>query len=142
MEKLRSPSPLLVDTTARFIFLPTVPEMKPRTECACQAVAFMISARVAPPGRCSRSRILPVLLPARAVTCGAGWGAFFPRLALRGGEVFAGATRGAGGATGAAGASAGRVAWGGGAAAGAAAGADCPRLRMAFQMRATAFLRS
>src|SRR5579862_9393840 len=135
MEKLRSPSPLLVDTTARFIFLPTVPEMKPRTECACQAVAFMISARVAPPGRCSRSRILPVLLPARAVTCGAGWGAFFPRLALRGGEVFAGATRGAGGATGAA---AGRVAWGGG----AAAGADCPRLRMAFQMRATAFLRS
>src|SRR5579862_6687310 len=106
MEKLRSPSPLLVDTTARFIFLPTVPEMKPRTECACQAVAFMISFKVAPPGRCSRSRILPVLLPGRtpfslaafsrraaffapldAFLAGAG---FFPALPLLGAAVRAG----------------------------------------------------
>jgi hypothetical protein len=47
----------------RRIFLPRTPEMKPRTEWACQPVAFMRSAPVAPVGRFSRSRTLAVLPP-------------------------------------------------------------------------------
>src|ERR1700687_1347202 len=41
--------------------------MNPRTLCACQPLAFMISFRVAPPARFSRSRTFSVLLPWRAV---------------------------------------------------------------------------
>src|SRR5712691_6186216 len=40
--------------------------MKPRTLCACQPVAFMIWASVAPPLRCSRPRTSAFLLPSRA----------------------------------------------------------------------------
>src|SRR5664279_6409565 len=40
--------------------------MKPRTLWACQEVASMISARVAPLARRSRSRMVAVLLPTRA----------------------------------------------------------------------------
>src|ERR1700735_4034570 len=40
--------------------------MNPRTECACQPVAFMRSVPVAPPERFSRPRNLAVLLPKRA----------------------------------------------------------------------------
>ena len=49
------------------IFFPSMPLKKPRTECACQPVAFMSSFNVTPPGRFSRSRILAVLLPGRAI---------------------------------------------------------------------------
>src|SRR5271168_2241779 len=45
-------------------FLPAV-EMNPRTECACQSVAFMISASVAPLARAIISRIFAPLLSAR-----------------------------------------------------------------------------
>src|ERR1035438_10199612 len=45
-------------------FLPAV-EMNPRTECACQAVAFMISPSVAPLARAIMSRIFAPLLSAR-----------------------------------------------------------------------------
>jgi hypothetical protein len=48
------------------IFLPKVPLTKPRTLCACQPVAFMISARVAPPERLISSSTLAGLLPWRA----------------------------------------------------------------------------
>ena len=48
------------------IFLPSIPLMNPRTLWACQPVAFMISARVAPSGCLSSSRIFAVLLPSRA----------------------------------------------------------------------------
>src|SRR5258708_36579285 len=40
--------------------------MKPRTLWACQSVAFMIAASVAPSGLFSRSRIVCALLPSRA----------------------------------------------------------------------------
>src|ERR1019366_2381711 len=65
-EYRRSPSSALVDVTASPIFLPRAPDINPRTECACQSVAFMSSFRVAPPERFSRSRTLEVLLPWRA----------------------------------------------------------------------------
>src|SRR5216684_8731525 len=42
-------------------------EMKPRTLCACQSVAFMISARVAPLARPIISRIFAPLLSGRGV---------------------------------------------------------------------------
>src|SRR5580704_7207944 len=57
----------------RPIFLPTVPDRKPRTEWGNQPVAFISSFEVTPPGRFSRSRILAVLLPSRA-----GWGLATP----------------------------------------------------------------
>src|SRR5260370_22599562 len=58
-------------------------EMKPRTLCACQSVAFMISARVAPFARAIMSMIFAPLLsgrgaPASFVRAGL---AFLPALA-------------------------------------------------------------
>src|SRR5260370_8340532 len=47
------------------IFPFTAPLRKPRTECACHPVALVSSASEAPVGRCSRRRILAVLVPAR-----------------------------------------------------------------------------
>lgn len=44
--------------------LPSV-EMKPRTECFCQAVAATISSKVAPPARFRRSRIIAFLPSSR-----------------------------------------------------------------------------
>ena len=64
---MRPPLSLLVDATAKPIFFPTVPDRKPRTECGCQPVAFMISAKVAPFSRRSRLMTSAVLLPPRAV---------------------------------------------------------------------------
>src|SRR5207302_288748 len=100
-EYVRSPSSALVDDTWSPIFLPTVPDRKPRTECGCQPVAFINSFAVTPPGRLSRSRTLAVLLPPRALAtdfaCLAALGALWPFLA---GAAFflafplAGATRG------------------------------------------------
>jgi hypothetical protein len=68
---VRSPSSPSLDVTVKPIFLPTVPDKKPRTECGCQPVAFINSLAVTPLGRFSRSRTLAVLLPSR------GWVAFF-----------------------------------------------------------------
>src|SRR5688572_5360233 len=48
-------------------FLPSVPLTNPRTLCACQPVALIISARDAPLGRLIRSRTLAPLLSARRV---------------------------------------------------------------------------
>src|SRR5438874_12902135 len=50
---------------AKPIFLPTVPDRNPRTECACQPVAFISSFSVAPCGRFSSSSTLAGLLPSR-----------------------------------------------------------------------------
>src|SRR6266851_2288199 len=63
---MRSPSGDLVDSTATPFFLPKT-ERKPRMECGCQEVAFSSSCKVAPLGRFTRSRILAVLLPGRAL---------------------------------------------------------------------------
>src|ERR1700674_1236921 len=79
--------------TVRPIFLPSVPLMKPRTLWACQEVAFMIAASVAPSGRFSRSRIFAALLPSRAPPAFlAPLGAFFAELAFLPGLLFLGAT--------------------------------------------------
>src|ERR1039458_2094035 len=62
----RVPSSRLVELTVSPIFLPRVPLMKPRTLCACQDVASMISASVAPLARWIKARTVAVLLPSRA----------------------------------------------------------------------------
>src|SRR5947207_3054529 len=70
----------------RPIFLPTVPDRNPRTECGCQPVAFISSLSVAPSGRFSSSSTLAVLLPSRLV---AGFSAFWrPLGAFLGGVAF------------------------------------------------------
>src|SRR5437773_10071925 len=46
-------------------FLRTTPAKKPRTECCCQPVAFMIAAVVAPLGCPSRARTASCLVPPR-----------------------------------------------------------------------------
>src|SRR5215468_11342817 len=61
---MRSPASVFVDSILRPCFLAAV-ERNPRTLCACQSVAFMISARVAPLGRPINSRIFAPLLPPR-----------------------------------------------------------------------------
>src|SRR5580700_964119 len=86
---MRSPPSPFVDVTERPIFLPTVPERKPRRECGCQLVALSSSLAVAPPGRFSISRMAAVLLPSRAsfrALLGAFFlgVAFFPALPLAG----------------------------------------------------------
>src|SRR5947208_16216244 len=61
-----SPSSRRTESTVRPIFLPSAPLMNPRTLWACQPVAFMIWASVAPPFRWSRPRTVAFLLPSRA----------------------------------------------------------------------------
>src|SRR6516162_11874404 len=46
-------------------FLRTTPAKKPRTECSCQPVAFMMAAIVAPLGCPSRLRTASCLVPLR-----------------------------------------------------------------------------
>ncbi len=60
----------ILPLTFRPIFLRRVPERKPRTEWACQSVAFMRSFRVTPPDRCNRCRTLAVLLAGRGLPGG------------------------------------------------------------------------
>src|SRR5262249_5052717 len=60
----RSPASFLVDSIWSPRSFPAV-ERNPRTLCACQSVAFMISVRVAPLGRPIKSRIFAPLLPPR-----------------------------------------------------------------------------
>jgi hypothetical protein len=102
----RSPSSRLLDSTASPIFFPSVPLRNPRTECACQPVAFISSLLVTPPGRLSRSSICAVLLPSRAepgffgpLAFVARLGAFFAGLAFLPDLALAGATWRAGFAT-------------------------------------------
>src|ERR1700738_878316 len=52
---MRSPSTLSEASVKPSFFL-TTPAKKPRTECCCQPVAFMIAAMVAPFGSCSIAR--------------------------------------------------------------------------------------
>jgi len=67
----------LLELTANPIFLRTVPDKNPRTECGCQPVAAINSCKVAPPGRFSRSSTCAVLLTPRVEL------AFFARWDLR-----------------------------------------------------------
>lgn len=89
-EQRRSSPAACVDATASPIFLPKAPERNPRTECACQPVAFRSSFSEAPPERLSRLRTLAVLVPRRATVAFLGdladvalVLAFFARLVAR-----------------------------------------------------------
>src|SRR5262249_41904888 len=56
----------LSEATAKPSFFLSAPLMAPRTECACQRVAFITSAMVAPPLRCRRLRSKASLVPGRS----------------------------------------------------------------------------
>src|SRR2546426_9633000 len=58
---IRSPS-AFSDVSVRPSFLRTTPAKKPRTECCCQLVAFMIAAIVVPLGCLSRVRTASCLV--------------------------------------------------------------------------------
>src|SRR5260221_10714306 len=93
MEEVRSPSSTLLEVTAKPSFLLTVPERKPRTECACHPVAFISSASVAPSGRFNSSRTVAALLPFLAAPAFfAALGAFLEALAFLADLPFTGAT--------------------------------------------------
>src|SRR5713101_3238560 len=86
MEYTRSPSPRLADSTFSPIFLRSVPERKPRTEWACQPVAFISSARLAPLDFSKREMTRTVLLlwpGVAALALGRRFGAFLPRTGFR-----------------------------------------------------------
>src|SRR5713226_8988872 len=89
---MRWPSLVLLDSIFRPIFLPKVPERKPRTEWACQPVAFIMCFKVAPPDRFTSSSTLAVLLPWRTRAAVALWAALAPFLAAD--LALAGLTRG------------------------------------------------
>src|SRR5438093_2738668 len=59
---MRSPS-AFSDVSVKPSFLRTTPAKKPRTECCCHPVAFMIVAIVAPLGCPSRVRTVSCLVP-------------------------------------------------------------------------------
>lgn len=80
----RSPASFLLDSTASPIFLVRVPETKPLIEWFCQPVALAISAIVAPPLRCSRSRTICFLLPSRGLLAVAFFVAGFVAFLLAG----------------------------------------------------------
>src|SRR5688572_9955956 len=63
---MRSPASLFEDSMVMFCFLPTV-EMNPRMLWACQPVASISSARLAPFARRINSRIFAPLLSPRGV---------------------------------------------------------------------------
>src|SRR6202163_100701 len=86
MEYTRSTPPRLVDSIFRPIFLRSVPERKPRTEWACQPVAFISSAKVAPLDFSRRAMTWALLLPwprVAALALGRRFGAFLPRPGFR-----------------------------------------------------------
>src|SRR5262249_30853601 len=79
---MRSPS-AFSDASVKPSFLRTTPAKKPRTECCCQPVAFMMAAIVVPLGCLSRVRTASCLVPLRIEPEGMfpGFAGFFARLA-------------------------------------------------------------
>src|SRR5438094_10068888 len=61
---MRSPS-AFSDVSVKPSFLRTTPAKKPRTECCCHPVAFMIAAIVVPFGCLRRPRTASCLVPPR-----------------------------------------------------------------------------
>src|SRR5262245_29086860 len=78
---MRSPS-AFSEVSFKPSFLRTTPPKKPRTECCCQPVAFMIAAIVAPLGCLSRARTASCLVPLRVEPAAVfpGFAGFFARL--------------------------------------------------------------
>src|SRR5258708_792505 len=86
MEYTRSSPPRLVDSMFRPIFLRSVPERKPRTEWACQPVAFISSAKVAPLDFSRRAMTWALLVPwprEAALALGRRFSAFLRRPGFR-----------------------------------------------------------
>src|SRR5215467_1451100 len=79
---MRSPS-AFSDVSVKPSFLRTTPAKKPRTECCCHPVAFMIAAIVVPLGCLSSPRTVSCLVPPRLEPEAAfsSFADFFARLA-------------------------------------------------------------
>src|SRR6266436_10289819 len=71
------------DVSVNPSFLRTTPAKKPRTECCCHPVAFVIAAIVVPLGCLSRPRTVSCLVPPRVEAEGtfSNFAGFFARLA-------------------------------------------------------------
>src|SRR3989440_10706230 len=88
---MRSPS-VFSDISVKPSFLRTTPAKKPRTECCCQPVAFIMAAIVVPLGCLSRARTASCLVPPRVEPKGMvpGFAGLFARLLARANLVFVG----------------------------------------------------
>ena len=84
--------PAFSDIRVKPSFLRTTPAKKPRTECCCQPVAFMMAAIVVPLGCLSRARTASCLVPPRVEPEGMvpSFAGRFARLLARANLVFAG----------------------------------------------------
>src|SRR6202040_1009533 len=84
--------PAFSDISVKPSFLRTTPAKKPRTECCCQSVAFIIVAIVVPLGCLSRARTASCLVPPRVEPKGMvpGFAGLFARLLARATSVFLG----------------------------------------------------
>src|SRR6202040_1541376 len=85
-------APAFSDISVKPSFLRTTPAKKPRTECCCQPVAFMMAAIVVPFGCLSRARTASCLVPLRVERKGMvpGFAGRFARLLARATSVFLG----------------------------------------------------
>src|SRR5450759_24892 len=83
-------APAFSDIRVKPSFLRTTAAKKPRTECCCQPVAFMMAAIVVPSGCLSRARIASCLVPPRVEPDGMflGFAGLFVRLFARANLVF------------------------------------------------------
>jgi hypothetical protein len=77
MRYVRSPPSGLSDSTAYPAFF-MAPAINPRTVCRCQPIFSTISARVAPPLRCSIATTCAVLVPTRGAPASGPLAAFLP----------------------------------------------------------------
>src|ERR1700730_15838658 len=84
--------PACSDIRVKPSFLRTTPAKKPRTECCCQPVAFMMAAIVVPLGCLSRARMASCLVSRRVEAAGMfpGFAALFAPLLARANLVFVG----------------------------------------------------
>jgi len=84
--------PAFSDIKVKPSFLRTTAAKKPRTECCCQPVAFMMAAIVVPFGCLSRARTASCLVPPRVEAGGTvlGLTSPFARLLARENSVFLG----------------------------------------------------
>src|ERR1019366_382975 len=91
---MRSP-PAFSDISVKTSFLRTTPAKKPRTECCCQPVAFMMAAIVAPLGCLSTARTATCLVSPRVEPEGMfpGFAGLFTRLLASANLVFLGGRR-------------------------------------------------
>src|SRR5580704_12974104 len=85
-------APAFSDISVKPSFLRTTPAKKPRTECCCQPVAFIMAVIVVPLGCLSKARTASCLVPLRVEPEGMvpGFAGLFVRLFARAILVFVG----------------------------------------------------